>query len=84
LDYYGPERGLVLFRKHVVRYISGAPGVGEARLPLLTCTTAGEFIDLFSAWEERNAQRAPRQHVTSQPPDEEIEEFESCALEAAM
>jgi len=53
LDYYGPERGLVLFRKHVVKYIKGVPGQSEYHLRLVTCTTAEEFIALFSALEAR-------------------------------
>ena len=53
LDYYGPRLGIVLFRKHVVKYIKGVPYATDVRLALLTCTTADEFIDLFSQWEER-------------------------------
>ena len=53
LDYYGPRLGIVLFRKHVVRYIKGVPYATDVRLALLTCTTADEFIDLFGQWEER-------------------------------
>jgi nifR3 family TIM-barrel protein len=53
LEYYGPERGLVLFRKHVVKYIKGVPGQSEYHLRLVTCTTAEEFITLFSALEAR-------------------------------
>ena len=77
LDYYGPDKGLVLFRKHVVRYISGAPGVGVVRLPLLTCLTAEEFIDLFSAWEERYGRESYRSDADS------AEAFEECAIEAS-
>ena len=54
LDYYGPARGLILFRKHVVKYIKGAPGAADVHLSLVTCTTADEFIELFSHWEEHN------------------------------
>ncbi len=57
LDYYGPAQGLILFRKHVVRYIKGVPGVSEMHLPLVTCCTADEFIELFSQWEDRNLAR---------------------------
>ncbi len=75
LDYYGPDKGLILFRKHVVRYITGLPAVGEVRVPLLTCTTAQEFIDLFSAWEQRHAGQL---HTKSA---EIFEPFEECAVE---
>jgi nifR3 family TIM-barrel protein len=57
LDYYGPQHGLILFRKHVVRYIKGVPGVSEMHLPLVTCNTAEEFIDLFSRWEDKTLAR---------------------------
>ncbi len=57
LDYYNPARGLILFRKHVVKYIKGAPGAADVHLSLVTCTTADEFIELFSRWEENNLAR---------------------------
>ena len=57
LDYYGPARGLILFRKHVVKYIKGAPGAADVHLSLVTCTSADEFIELFSRWEENNLAR---------------------------
>lgn len=43
-SFYGPEEGLVLFRKHVKRYISLDPLSKEQRTQLLTCTTAEAFI----------------------------------------
>jgi nifR3 family TIM-barrel protein len=73
LDYYGPEKGLVLFRKHVVKYIKGAPHAKDIHLGLVTCHTADEFITLFSAWEERHYL-----HAAQYP--EEVEVFEECAL----
>ena len=54
IDYYDPTYGLILFRKHVVKYIKGVPGIGAMHLPLVTCTTADEFIALFSQWEAYN------------------------------
>jgi tRNA-dihydrouridine synthase B len=51
LDYYGPQQGLILFRKHVVKYIKGVPGHSAYHLALVTCSTADEFIALFSRWE---------------------------------
>lgn len=54
LDYYGPTRGLILFRKHVVKYIKGVPGQSAYHLALVTCHTADEFIGLFSRWEEQS------------------------------
>jgi tRNA-dihydrouridine synthase B len=54
LDYYGTTLGLIIFRKHVVKYIKGAQGVSDLHVPLLTCTLADEFIDLFSQLENKN------------------------------
>jgi len=42
-DFYGAERGLVLFRKHVTRYISLSPLKKAERKRLLTCGTAEAF-----------------------------------------
>ncbi|HAY83735.1 MAG TPA: tRNA dihydrouridine synthase DusB [Chloroflexi bacterium] len=47
-DFYGAERGLVLFRKHVTRYISLAPLKKEDRKKLLTCGTAKAFISFLN------------------------------------
>ncbi|MDW8325902.1 MAG: tRNA dihydrouridine synthase DusB [Anaerolineales bacterium] len=47
LEFYGPERGLVLFRKHAARYIVGLPNEAELRLPLLTANTVAEFDRLI-------------------------------------
>ncbi|MBI3360577.1 MAG: tRNA dihydrouridine synthase DusB [Chloroflexi bacterium] len=49
LDYYGPELGLVLFRKHVVKYIQGMPGEADIRIPLLTCQRVEEFVEVIAA-----------------------------------
>ncbi len=46
LDFYGPERGLVLFRKYANRYISPYGLAPEQRRRLLTCTQADEFLEL--------------------------------------
>ena len=46
-DFYGAERGLVLFRKHVTRYISLSPLKREKRKQLLTCGTAEAFISFI-------------------------------------
>jgi tRNA-dihydrouridine synthase B len=51
VEYYGTDYGVILFRKHVVKYIKGVPGHADYRVPLLTCYTADEFIELFSQWE---------------------------------
>lgn len=43
LEFYGPEIGLILFRKHAAKYILGLPDEGTLRIPLLTCATVDEF-----------------------------------------
>jgi nifR3 family TIM-barrel protein len=48
LDFYGPQVGLVLFRKHAAKYIHGLPNEAELRVPLLTCTTVDEFDRLLA------------------------------------
>lgn len=46
-SFYGPEEGLVLFRKHASRYISPYPLDRELRARLLTSETAAEFLSLL-------------------------------------
>ncbi|MGD2027399.1 MAG: tRNA dihydrouridine synthase DusB [Anaerolineales bacterium] len=43
-DFYGRERGLVLFRKHAAKYISLSPLTKAERTRLLTCGTKKEFM----------------------------------------
>src|SRR5258707_10816227 len=45
LDFYGPQTGLLLFRKHAARYIQGLPGEALLREPLLTASSVAEFDD---------------------------------------
>lgn len=47
LDFYGPQRGLILFRKHASRYISSYRLPEELRKRLLTRKTTDEFIALI-------------------------------------
>jgi tRNA-dihydrouridine synthase B len=47
LDFYGPRTGLVLFRKHAVRYIQGFPGSAALRALIVTCTDRDEFERLI-------------------------------------
>ncbi len=46
LDFYGPERGLLLFRKHASRYISPFRLSTEQRQQLLTSETPEDFTRL--------------------------------------
>ena len=43
LDFYGPQTGLILFRKHAAKYIHGLTNEAYLRVPLLTAGTVEEF-----------------------------------------
>ena len=47
LDFYGPRRGLIFFRKHASRYLSPYPLPGELRQRLLTLQDPVQFIELL-------------------------------------
>ncbi|MCB0168594.1 MAG: tRNA-dihydrouridine synthase, partial [Anaerolineae bacterium] len=57
LDFYGEERGLVLFRKHVVKYVRGLKHSAAVKAKLVICTTPEEFIDLMNEYEAEMSQR---------------------------
>ena len=46
LDFYGPERGLLNFRKHAVKYIRGTDGASSIRSRAVQAETPDAFIDL--------------------------------------
>jgi tRNA-dihydrouridine synthase len=46
LDFYGADKGLILFRKHAAKYIRGVYGASELRVRLLTCNSVEEFARL--------------------------------------
>ncbi len=48
LDFYGPERGLVLFRKHASRYLAPLNLPSEQRQRLLTTDQPVEFLQALS------------------------------------
>jgi tRNA-dihydrouridine synthase B len=58
LAFYGPELGLVLFRKHIVKYIEGIRHLADYRVRLLTCHRADEFINLIAESEMLVAEAA--------------------------
>lgn len=45
IEYYG-EYGIILFRKHASRYISGIHGASEIRHALMTCESADAFEEI--------------------------------------
>jgi nifR3 family TIM-barrel protein len=49
LDFYGQPRGLVLFRKHVSRYLSSQPLPADQRQRLLTASQPVEFLEIFDS-----------------------------------
>jgi nifR3 family TIM-barrel protein len=50
LDFYGPERGLIHFRKHVVKYLRGLPNAAALKDQLLRCTSRADFIAACQAY----------------------------------
>jgi len=60
LDFYGPERGLVMFRKHVVKYVRGLSHMAQVKQQLVTCTRPEEFIALMNRYEADAEARAAR------------------------
>ncbi len=44
LDFYGEDRGLILFRKHVSKYLRGFFGVADLRRKLVTTTNVEDFL----------------------------------------
>jgi hypothetical protein len=59
VDFYGEEHGLVLFRKHVVKYVRGLSHIAQLRAKLMTCIRSEEFIDLVKQYETEFAERQP-------------------------
>ncbi|MHB1318468.1 MAG: tRNA dihydrouridine synthase, partial [Anaerolineae bacterium] len=49
-SYYGEAMGIVLFRKHVVRYVQGLHDATSVRPALLAADTAGELFRALEAW----------------------------------
>ena len=55
LDYYGNPHGLILFRKHVVKYITEIHGAATMRENFVTASTAEAFIGILEEAEAQNA-----------------------------
>lgn len=51
--YYGNDIGVILFRKHIIRYVAGMPMVTELRPRLLRCNSPDEIIELINSYMER-------------------------------
>jgi nifR3 family TIM-barrel protein len=68
LEFYGRERGLILFRKHIVKYIRGMARSAKVRAKLVTCTRPEEFIELMNAYEAEVTARETRQNIPNLTP----------------
>ena len=51
VELYGEEKGVVLFRKHAVRYVRGVRDSAQVRRQLLTGDTAAEVLQALDAFE---------------------------------
>jgi tRNA-dihydrouridine synthase B len=49
-DYYGPRIGVLLFRAHVLKYVSAIPGAHRMRPLLGASKTAAELLGLLETW----------------------------------
>ncbi len=58
LDFYGEERGLLNFRKHVVKYIRGAAGASPIRAQIVVAETPDAFAALVDEFGERSCELA--------------------------
>ncbi len=58
LDFYGQERGLILFRKHVAKYVRGLAHIAPVKAQLVTSTRPEEFIALMREYEAEAYDRA--------------------------
>lgn len=63
LEFYGEERGLILFRKHVVKYVRGLAHIAQVKARLVTCTHPEEFIELMHRYEAEAGSRVVRPEV---------------------
>ncbi len=54
--FYGEHWGVILFRKHVVKYTKGMFGSAKIREQLMRCTQVDEFVDVVSNYELQMAE----------------------------
>jgi nifR3 family TIM-barrel protein len=64
LEFYGEKRGLILFRKHIVKYIRRMAHSAKVRAKLVTCTRPEEFIALINTYEAEAAAREIGQNIS--------------------
>lgn len=51
LDFYGQRLGLILFRKHIVKYVESIRTLADFRNRLLTCSEVEQFVALIAEAE---------------------------------
>jgi nifR3 family TIM-barrel protein len=56
--FYGERRGVVSFRKHVVRYLRGLPGAAQARAALMQCLTQAQVLEQLDQLVQSSRQAA--------------------------
>lgn len=67
LDFYGQERGLVLFRKHIVKYVRGLAHITKVKQQLMTCVRPEEFVALMNVYEAEAAARTKKKTHLAEP-----------------
>lgn len=74
IEYYG-DHGLILFRKHAVKYMQGMPHVAALRAQLVTCDSVGAFHERVDEFQRRYEQGTlPNEaYETAPAPEEEVE-----------
>lgn len=50
VSFYGERRGVVQFRKHIVRYLRGVPNATQIRPRLMTCREQAEVLDTLQRY----------------------------------
>jgi hypothetical protein len=50
-DFYSEENGLILFRKHFVRYLQGVKGTLPLKERLLTETNSQKFMEILMSYD---------------------------------
>lgn len=74
IDFYGPQHGLIRFRKHVVKYVKGLVA-NDLYQQMVTCPDVQQFRDLIAQWEASGGRRG-----YALDDSEEIEDAECAAV----
>jgi nifR3 family TIM-barrel protein len=55
VSFYGERRGVVTFRKHIVRYLRGIPHASKVRPQLMVCSQQAEVLDTLELFLQQTA-----------------------------